>query len=69
MEFVDFNNKPTKIVTEVELEAIFNKVRMNWIGWENVSVSDRNNFEAKTGIYFSRINDGNVRLHNFNYAW
>lgn len=42
---------------------------MNWYGFENVSVNDREMFEEKTNISFEPIKDGKVRLHDINFVW
>lgn len=69
MTIVNFNNEATKIVTVKELETIMNSVGMNWYGFKNVSVNDREMFEEKTNIYFEPTNDGKVRLHDMNFVW
>lgn len=69
MTTVNFNNEATKIVTVKELETIMNSVGMNWYGFKNVSVNDREMFEEKTNISFEPTNDGNVRLHDMNFVW
>jgi hypothetical protein len=66
---IDFNNEPTKIVTVEEFENIMNSVGLNWYGWDNFSVRDREMFEEKTDMSFSPMGDGKVKLHDDNFIW
>jgi hypothetical protein len=69
MTTVNFNNEATKIVTVKELETIMNSIGMNWYGFENVSINDREMFEEKTNISFEHTNDCKVILHDINFLW
>jgi hypothetical protein len=69
MRAINFNNKATKIVTVKELEIIMNSIGMDWLGFESVSVNDREMFEEKTNISFEPTNDGNARLHDLDFVW
>ena len=69
MTTVNFNNEATKIVTVKELENLFNSIGLNWYGWNNVSINDRDIFEDKMQMVFEPTKDGMVRLHDDNFVW
>lgn len=66
---INFNNKPTKIISQKEAILIMNKLGMNWHGVEYWSAYDVDFIENKLDLNFELLDDGSFKIHDLNYIW
>jgi hypothetical protein len=73
MVLLEFNNEPTKIITEEEAVAYMQTLCINWFGFENFSSNDQDMLSEKTDVFFEPIcnptYNGTFRLHDLNHKF
>lgn len=69
MTTLEFNNEPTKIITEQEAVEFMKTLGMNWHGFEYFDGNDQNMIEEKTDVMFEPLDNGTFKLHDLNYEW
>lgn len=67
MKTLEFNNQPTKVITEQEAVEFMKTLNMNWWGFNNFTSSDQENISDKTDVMFEPQDNGTFKLHDLTF--
>ena len=71
MKTINFNGEPSIVITEMQFELVLSYIGMNFYGWKNWSVNDRETVSEKLNIHAEPVMpyEGFIKLHDLNYEW